>query len=56
MTKKGRAEEKALHRDAKWKEWKNDGRGLFGKKWLTRKVMVWTAFVLVVLCVLFSSD
>jgi len=49
MTKKGRAEEKALHRDAKWKEWKNDNRGLFGKKWLTRKVMVWTAFALIIL-------
>ncbi|KAF9516349.1 hypothetical protein BS47DRAFT_1381074 [Hydnum rufescens UP504] len=49
MTKKGRAEEKALHRDAKWKEWKNDNRGLFGKKWLTRKAIVWTLFVLIIL-------
>ena len=55
MTKKGRAEEKAFQREAKWKEWKNDNRGLFGSKWLTRKVLVWTAFVLIILCVLSSS-
>ncbi|KAF8334684.1 uncharacterized protein EI90DRAFT_3049835 [Cantharellus anzutake] len=49
MSTRGRAEERSYRRGLAWKEWTSDRRGLFGKKWLTRKVIVWFTFGLVIL-------
>lgn len=49
MSKRGQAEDRAYERNLAWKEWSSDRKGLFGKKWLTRKVLVWTIFGLCVL-------
>lgn len=51
MTKAGRKEKKADSRRQNWKAWNRDQRGLFGKKWLTRKNIVIFFFVLCVIIV-----
>lgn len=48
MTKHGRREDKAESRAERWKLFRRGERGLFGKKWLTRKVVVFIAFAVVV--------
>ena len=48
LTKKGRAEDKAYARSEKWREWTHDRKGLFGSKYLTRKVLVWVLFGLAI--------
>lgn len=54
MTKQGKSEEQKYVRQQRWKEWNQDKKGLFGQKWLTRKVLVWVIFVSVILYVSFS--
>jgi hypothetical protein len=49
MTKKGRAEDSKFERQQRWREWNNNKRGLFGQKWLTRKVIVYTIFISVIM-------
>jgi len=49
MSKSGRAEDRAYNRNLAWKEWSNDRSGLFGRKWLTRKVITWSFFGLCIL-------
>jgi hypothetical protein len=49
MTGRGRSEEKKEERRQRWREWNQDRRGLFGKKWLTRKSIVWTTFFTIIL-------
>lgn len=49
MTRQGKDEEKAFARAEKWKEWRHDKRGVCGISWLTRKVLVWTFFFLIIL-------
>ncbi|KAI0060402.1 hypothetical protein BV25DRAFT_959629 [Artomyces pyxidatus] len=44
MTKRGRKEKKSEVRAIKWKQFNRDQYGLFGKKWLTRRVVVFIAF------------
>lgn len=49
MTGRGRSEDQKIERRQRWREWNQDRRGLFGKRWLTRKVMVWTTFFVIIL-------
>lgn len=51
MTKSGRREKKMESRDTYWKEFRRGERGLFGKRWLTRKFIVFFMFGLVIVCV-----
>jgi hypothetical protein len=50
MTKAGKREKKSEGRSQKWKAWMRDQRGLYDKKWLTRRVLV---FFLFGLCVMY---
>ncbi|QRW06507.1 hypothetical protein RhiLY_05506 [Ceratobasidium sp. AG-Ba] len=45
MSKAGRAEAKAEERRRKWREFNRDQRGLFGKRWATRKTLVIGVFI-----------
>ncbi|KAF8315605.1 hypothetical protein DL93DRAFT_839469 [Clavulina sp. PMI_390] len=53
MTKKGKAEDQKLARQQAWREWNQGRRGFFGKKWLTRKVIVWGTFIFIIVFILF---
>ncbi|KAI0265623.1 hypothetical protein BC834DRAFT_970002 [Gloeopeniophorella convolvens] len=44
MTKRGRREKKTEVRARKWKEFNRGQYGLFGRKWFTRRVLVFTIF------------
>ncbi|KAG8700247.1 hypothetical protein FRC08_004816 [Ceratobasidium sp. 394] len=45
MTKSGRSEIKAEERRRKWREFNRDQRGLFGKRWATRRTLAVGAFI-----------
>lgn len=46
MTKAGRSEIKAEERRRKWREFNRDQRGLFGRRWATRRTLVVGMFIL----------
>ncbi|KAG9017935.1 hypothetical protein FRB90_000117 [Tulasnella sp. 427] len=48
MKKSGRAEIKAEKRRRNWNAFKRDQKGLCGIAWLTRKVLVWGAFIFII--------
>ncbi|KAI0320954.1 hypothetical protein OF83DRAFT_457197 [Amylostereum chailletii] len=48
MTKRGKRERNAEKRSRSWKAFNRNEKGLFGRKWLTKRVLVFVVFFLIV--------
>jgi hypothetical protein len=54
MTKRGKRERKADARGQFWREFNRGEKGLFGRKWIGKRFIVFFCFGLIIACVLLT--